>query len=244
VREQPMTEAEWDRCTDPAAMLQALCESGKASDRKLRLFAVTCCLVMWDLFTDGRSRLAVEVAEWRAEGRASDYQLREAEEAARAAYVQALTHGKQGVEREAALAALQTTYAAPAAAKGAAAVAQRTRAEAVRARARRCSGLAKRQLTAQAAERKSQCSLLRDIFGDPFRPLPSIDPAWLVWDGGTVPKLAQAIYDERAFERVPVLGDALEEAGCDSEDILLHCRQQGKAHVRVCWVLDLILEKE
>jgi hypothetical protein len=98
-------------------------------------------------------------------------------------------------------------------------------------------------LTAQAAESKSQCSLLRDIFGNPFHPRPTIDPSWLAWDGGTVKKLAQAVYDERAFERMPVLGDALEEAGCDSEDILSHCRQQGSVHVRGCWAIDLILGK-
>jgi hypothetical protein len=57
-----------------------------------------------------------------------------------------------------------------------------------------------------------------------------------------VRKIVKAIYDERAFERMPILADALEDAGCDDQDILNHCRQSGE-HVRGCWVLDLLLGK-
>jgi hypothetical protein len=67
-----------------------------------------------------------------------------------------------------------------------------------------------------------------------------LDPAWLT---STVKQLAQSIYDEKAFERLPILADALEDAGCTSEDILNHCRQPGE-HVRGCWVVDLVLGKE
>ena len=90
-------------------------------------------------------------------------------------------------------------------------------------------------------EAEVQVALLRDIFANPFRPV-SFDPSWLAWNGGTVVKLAQGIYDERAFDRLPVLADALEEAGCDNIGILAHCRQPGE-HVRGCWVVDLILGK-
>src|SRR5262249_16188201 len=89
---------------------------------------------------------------------------------------------------------------------------------------------------------KELVPLLRDIVGNPFRPV-TVDPAWLAWHGGTVVKLAHAIYDERAFERLPVLADALEEAGCTNADILNHCRQPGE-HVRGCWVVDAILGKK
>jgi hypothetical protein len=82
-------------------------------------------------------------------------------------------------------------------------------------------------------------SILRDLFGNSFRPA-SVDPFWLTWNGGTVPKLAQAIYDERRFADLPVLADALEEAGYTSADILDHCRRPGE-HVRGCWVVDLCL---
>jgi hypothetical protein len=84
--------------------------------------------------------------------------------------------------------------------------------------------------------------LLRDIFGNPFRPV-SADPAWLTWKDGTVPRLAQAIYYGRAFDRLPLLANALEEAGCDNADILNHLRGPGP-HARGCWPLDLILGKE
>ena len=93
------------------------------------------------------------------------------------------------------------------------------------------------------AERQSQAVLLRDIFGNPFRPAAAFDPVWLAWNDATIPRIAQAIYDERRFEDLPVLADALEEAGCTNGDILGHCRSDGP-HVRGCWVVDLVLEKK
>jgi hypothetical protein len=84
--------------------------------------------------------------------------------------------------------------------------------------------------------------LLRDIFGNPFR-RPTVDPAWLAWSGRMVINLARAIYDAHRFTDLPVLADALEEAGCDDEAILAHCRGPGP-HVRGCWVVDLILGNE
>src|SRR5262249_25434472 len=96
---------------------------------------------------------------------------------------------------------------------------------------------------AMRAEWAAQAALLRDIFGVlPFRPV-TIPPSSLLWNDGTVVTLAKSIYDERAFDRLPILADALEEAGCATADILGHCRQPGE-HVRGCWVLDLLLGKE
>src|SRR5262249_49961028 len=89
-----------------------------------------------------------------------------------------------------------------------------------------------------ADERQGQAALVRDIFGNPFRPV-TLHPAWRT---ANVTALAQAIYAERAFDRLPILADALEDAGCDNADILNHCRQPGD-HVRGCWVVDLIWEK-
>jgi len=86
------------------------------------------------------------------------------------------------------------------------------------------------------------CRLLRDTFGNPFRPV-VIDPAWLHWNGGTIVRLAAAIYDERRFQDMPVLADALEEAGCGDAHLLDHCRQPGE-HARGCWLLDHLLDKE
>jgi hypothetical protein len=81
--------------------------------------------------------------------------------------------------------------------------------------------------------------LLRDIFGNPFR-RPTVDPAWLAWSGRMVVNLARGIYDEYRFADLPVLADALEEAGCDDADMLAHCRGSGP-HARGCWVVDLVL---
>src|SRR5579862_8133963 len=89
------------------------------------------------------------------------------------------------------------------------------------------------------AEEAVQLKLVRDIFGNPFKPV-TIAPAWLT---STVVSLAQAIYDERAFDRMPVLADALEESGCTSQEMLEHCRGGGE-HVRGCWLVDLVLGKE
>jgi hypothetical protein len=88
-------------------------------------------------------------------------------------------------------------------------------------------------------EREGQSRLIRDLFGNPFRPLPSLAPRWLSWNDGIVLKLAESIYQESAFDRLGILADALEEAGCASADILAHCRQPGE-HARGCWAIDLL----
>lgn len=85
-----------------------------------------------------------------------------------------------------------------------------------------------------------QCDLLREIFGNPFRPV-VIDPLWLAWQDGVIPKLAQAIYCQRMFNHLPALANTLNEAGCTDSEILSHCRSTVK-HVRGCWVVDSLLE--
>jgi len=83
-------------------------------------------------------------------------------------------------------------------------------------------------------------ALLRDLFGPlPFR-LVATRPGWLT---PSAVNLARAIYEEQAFDRLPVLSDALEEAGCDNQESLQHGRGPGP-HCRGCWVLDLILSKD
>jgi hypothetical protein len=84
-----------------------------------------------------------------------------------------------------------------------------------------------------------QCRLLWDIIGNPFRPV-ALDPSWRT---STVLALADGIYADRAFDRLPILADALEEADCDRADVLEHCRGDSP-HVRGCWVVDLLLGKE
>jgi hypothetical protein len=89
------------------------------------------------------------------------------------------------------------------------------------------------------AVRREQADLLRHLVGNPFHPV-NLDPSWLT--PGVV-NVADAVYESRAFDRLPVLADALEQAGCTNLDILAHCRQPGE-HVRGCWVVDQLLGKE
>ncbi|MCE9530060.1 MAG: hypothetical protein K8T89_02815 [Planctomycetes bacterium] len=79
---------------------------------------------------------------------------------------------------------------------------------------------------------------MRDIFGNPYHPI-VFNSRWLSLD---VVEIAQSIYDDRAFDRMPILADALMDAGCDNDEIIHHCRGPG-SHVRGCWVLDMILGK-
>src|SRR5262249_8399148 len=91
-------------------------------------------------------------------------------------------------------------------------------------------------------ESREQAELIRDIAGNHFRPLPAIQPAWLTWHDGTVPRLARSIYEERTFGDVGILADALEEAGCADKALLGHLRG-STLHARGCWVVDLLLGK-
>jgi hypothetical protein len=92
------------------------------------------------------------------------------------------------------------------------------------------------------AERAQQAVLLHDLFGNVLRGA-AVDPCCLGWADGTVAKMAATIYGGRRFGDLVILADALEDAGCTDADLLDHCRQPG-AHVRGCWVLDLLLGKE
>jgi hypothetical protein len=214
-----MTEAEWLACNDPAPMLGLL--HGKASDRKLRLFAVACCRRIWHLIPNGACRKAVETSERYADALVQRAEL----ETARAIIGGRPTRRLPGGQMSGRTAAFRAAIASAEDAAHAA------------ARAARATGQQAKEI-----ERRGQSDLLRCVFGNPFRPA-SIDPSWLAWNNGTVVKLAQGIYDDRAFDHLPVLADALEEAGCQDTDILGHCRQPGP-HVRGCWVVDATLVKD
>lgn len=84
----------------------------------------------------------------------------------------------------------------------------------------------------------TECGLIRCVFGNPYRST-TFDPKWLT---PTVVALAGGIYAERAFDRMPILADALEEAGCNEMEILRHCRGTDP-HARGCWVIDALLTK-
>jgi hypothetical protein len=101
---------------------------------------------------------------------------------------------------------------------------------------------AARKRAATLKEKAWQVRLVRDLFGNPFRPV-TLDPALLSWHRGTVVRLAEAIYQDSRWADMPILADALEEAGCEDENILGHCRGPGP-HTKGCWVADLLLNKQ
>jgi hypothetical protein len=211
-----MTEVEWLACTDPRPMLEFL--RGRTSDRKLRLFACAYCRVVRGTWRLGPGP-AVAVAERYVDGLATD---------------QDLAAERRGVP----FPDLYSEWVvAPSAYDGAwqpvdwltsARDLMKIDPDALRHFPIPADDVVKRSVL-----------LLRDIVGNPFHPV-SLDPAWQT---PTVLALAQAIYDERAFDRLPILADALEDAGCDDADILNHCREPGE-HVRGCWVVELLLGRE
>jgi hypothetical protein len=235
---------------------------GKASDRKLRLFAVACCRRTWSLLEEdrkrmaahGRSRVEVELARREADlaWRAAEVAERYADGLTDLAELRALIPADDEMEgcyadgSDAARTARASAYAARWCAQY---------------RSPHKYGLGARLLNALVGpwfgvsskpdhdrEQSAQCRLLRDLFGDPSRPS-FLDPAWLAWRDGSVVKLTQAAYDEQLLpsgeldpSRLAILADALEEAGCSLKEVLDHLRGLGP-HVRGCWAVDLLLGK-
>jgi hypothetical protein len=232
-----MTEAEWLRCTDPGPMLEFL--RGRAGERKLRLFACACCRRVWHLLTDERSRRAVEMMERDADGAAGTEDLYLAFVGAEAVANRRTTEAEGAAEEAAASAAFAALNATlPDAARAADYCAANVASAAYHAATAAGAPSAAAQ---RAAERLAQVRLLWEVVGNPFRP-PALSANVLAWNDGTLSRLARAIHDECAFNRLPILADALEDAGCDDADILTHCRGPN-IHVRGCWVVDLLLDK-
>jgi hypothetical protein len=227
-----VTEAEWLDCDDPRPMLEFL--HGKASDRKMRLFVCACCRRIWHLLVDERSRKAVEVVERFIDGNSDSAALETAMAAATALDREGLPPAGLGENyNQAALAALSAIRYADVTAESHEPNAWIYAAEDAAWHARYAVG---------EGERSAQALLLRELFGPlAFRRLAS-GLARLSSKGGVVQKLAQLIYDDQAFDRLPILADALEEAGCTDADVLAHCRSPGP-HVRGCWLVDLLLNK-
>jgi hypothetical protein len=196
---------------------------GKASERKLKFFAAASFRHLAYLLPDSRQHRGIEMLEQEAEGKASLETMREVTRDVRHALPASnFIAGDTGVDDPYYIALMLYREL----------VSSSLAVHALHATA----GLAD-----SAAEERVQCSLLRDIFGNPFYPI-SLDPAILAWNDCRVRKIAQGVYDEGAFDNLPILADALEEAGCQDADLLTHCRQP-RLHVRGCWVVDLLLGK-
>jgi hypothetical protein len=226
----------------------------KASERKLRLFAVECCRRASHLIFPDREVIEVlEVIERYVDGSASEdevtaigFNVMSLEEGGWSqTFVAAVPRGWKFVG--CILNGTITTIA-----RMADDIADVIRESANDRHAVLHAPLGEEIQTARAAwtsamsawshERAAQSSLLRDIFGNPFRPV-SLDPAWRTWHYGLLVSMARQMYDSRDFSDMAVLADAIEEAGCTNQDILAHCRSGGE-HVRGCWVIDALLGKE
>lgn len=237
--------------TDPLLLVNAVAD--KASDRKLRLLLVACCRRIWPLLQHQALQEAVEAAEAFVEGMATVEELASSASAVND-LLQALRSSRQAESSYVAVHAVLMACSEPGhlgsrlhsfvgryinwsycVMQGLDAAANAT---ALWLKTMPKVSDVSDQL---AIEHRRQCFLVRDIFGNPFRPV-TITPDCLVWNDGTIPKIAQAIYVERAFDRLPILADAIEESGLNDLDILAHCRQSGE-HTRGCWVVDLILNK-
>ncbi len=273
-----MTEAEWLSSADAGWMLAWITCAGpsgdgerdlerwqqRPSDRKLRLFAVACCRQVWPLLTDERSRRAVEALEQEADGRdpALDGAIVGGKEPS---YEYARGLDRRGMP---ALADRATWNAADAVALLCDALSPSgldrlgdflrclSRAEAFAAGGRPPS-----PASAERWELPWAASLLREVVGNPWRPMLSpyvrragidrplvpetrrVQGFQVAWLTPAVLAIAQRCYDERDWQGLPILADALEDVGCDNAAILTHLHSPGP-HVRGCWALDLILGKE
>jgi hypothetical protein len=218
---EAMEEDEWLICTYPSPMLECL---PTPTARKERLFAVACCRRVWEYLPGASSKHAVEVAERYADGNATSEELEaacEAEESHPSA-----DYGLIQVVRPAASLSVDADNCA-------------LNTSLLFADITVPDEGGKRWEEADGAESSAQANLLRDIFGNPFRPV-TFAPEWRT---DTAIALARQMYESREFGAMPILADALLVAGCDTEDILAHCRGDGP-HVRGCWVVDLVLGKE
>jgi hypothetical protein len=223
-------------------------------ERKRRLFACACCRSLWDSLRDV-GRKAAEVSERYADGMADEEELRAAHVAVRSSWPRSWPEGGawDGYPPEESIGTLawpwrdERVWADGPGAEAARCIAAwvesvhvaRRLAEAVK----RASFLTEGAVGATGEEKCDE--LLRawahDLFEGYCFPV-TLSPSWQSWNHATVVKLAQAIYDERAFDCLPILADALEDAGCTDELILGHCRGP-RPHVRGCWVIDLLLGK-
>jgi hypothetical protein len=234
-----MTEAEWLACEDPTKMLLFIkghrTMRKPAKQRKQRLFAVACCRRLRPLLDDERTRRCIEVVESFADARATTEELQGAETETSEIWLKAAADDTAFACHQLCAKVVDGLHVSTSAIS---AVFVKQRREANKS----FEPLEGRRSGACPSEERAQCVLIRDIFGNLFRPV-TIETAWITL---VVLGLAQASYEQRDLpagtlqpDRLAVLADALEDAGCTDAAILSHLRSPGP-HVRGCWVLDLL----
>jgi hypothetical protein len=213
-----VNENQWLECADPQKMLEFL--ERKASDRKLRLLDVASCHRIWSMMPVACQGLT-NVLERYADGLATSTEYEAAWERADAEALAADRDPPDTLTYATASAGISNPPTVPSVLSG-----MDTAASAKACATAESAPEGEYDTTHDAArkkERYEQVRLIQDIFGNPFSSV-TLDPSWVT---PTVLALAQAIYTDRRFEDMPILGDCLEAVGCVSEDILNHCRGQG-----------------
>ena len=242
-----MTEADWLTGTDFTKHVRFAAE--RLSPRRQRLLAAGFCRAVAHLFAHPDLSAALAVVERYADGLASAAELdkvrlrcRALTQEASTAYSQQIEEGQSGAEQDVQRELAWTVAYAASSPLTAADVARRADSAAVQFRTG--SGLlsqapvpASRAATEEQA--RVMLGVVRDVVGNPFRVV-AFEPAWRT---DTVVALARQMYESREFSAMPILADALQDAGCDNADVLNHCRYEG-GHLRGCWVLDQVLGKE
>jgi hypothetical protein len=217
-----MNEVEWLTCFDPWRMLQFLHRSDP-SERKVRLFNAAICRRFWDHLPEASQFILSEserLADSMIEAKDDRELCHQANKVVHDLFDQRYPN-KQFPSSEIRI--------------------QRDAAAAV------CYAVLPKELWGAASylwelmpsEKEPQSNIIRDVFGNPFR-VAAVQPAWRT---PAVVMLAESIYEQRGFDRMPSLGDALEVAGCDNADLIAHCRSPME-HVRGCWVVDGLLGME
>ena len=204
----------------------------RLSDPKRRLFAVACLRRFEPALLDPRSHRALVVAERLALGLATDVERRDAEDAAAAAHYEMR----------------QSRFGEPGLLPWSWADEQLTRAAVLVVShglyyAEDVADYARRAVAGTAGEadreEEAQCALLREVVG-PWPDLPRVEPLWLLANDGAARRLAEEADAVKAFDLLPILADALEDAGCAEEEVLRHLRGPN-AHVAGCWCLDALI---
>jgi len=249
-----MTEEQWLSCDDWRPMIAYL--SGKISKRKGMLYVCAGLRCISHLLYHDNSRLALETAERAADGMADEREMQFAEYDA-----EGVTFG-QDFDAATILGRLHEGEFSDEV-KRLIEMGVWTEADIREGRPPHDPAMERRLLNAadiayyclgavhdaRFDERLLRCMsslaewpggwLVREVFGNPIRAI-DVKPDWLAWKRGTIAALARGIYDDHAFDRMPILADALEDAGCHDADLLRHSRQENR-HLRGCWVIDLLL---
>jgi hypothetical protein len=235
-----ISEAEWLACRSLQQMPYNL---DYCWERCGVLFAVACCRSVWHLLPDEPSKRTVVVAEEYAAGLRGKDELLEAEQKAYEAAERLMEEMPDlGWRASPIFHAMWATASFTGAMSGRRPVSgagHSTQYAIAWEKAPQPSRRGEREAI-QQFEAKRQWGWALDIFGNPFCPSPPLPAAVLGWNDSTVRRLVEGIYEERAFDRLPILADALLDAGCDIEELIAHCRS-GRQHVRGCWAVDLIL---